>query len=327
MRDINIRDFKLVCGAMSWVSNPSLVAAVSNAKLPEGNGNGRALGVLATGAMKPDELNEAIGQIKQKTSNTYGVNLIGMSPYYDELVEVCANHQVPIIVLAATVPRREKIEQIKATGAKCIGFATSLRIAQDMVKNGIDGIIIEGSEAGGHVGSIATIVLMQEILFHLSNEVPIIVAGGIGSGKMIQHCLKMGASGVQLGTRFVCAVESPMHETAKEFYIKKQAKDTVVVGAIDPVFSVIPVRVIRNKAVDDFYAKQREAIRAMNAGEVDAHGAQMMIESFWSGSLRRGVLEGDLEYGSLMAGQSISFVDSKQTVQEIVETLYNQMVW
>ncbi len=322
---INIRDFKLVCGAMSWVSDPNLVAAISNARLPSDNVSDKALGVLATGAMKPDELDSAIKEIKAKTSNIYAVNLIGMSPYYDQLLSVCADHKVPIVVLAATLPRRERIEQIKEMGAKAIGFATSLRIALDLIKNGIDGIILEGGEAGGHVGSIATTVLIQEILFNIAKDVPVIVAGGIGCGKMIKHCWQMGASGVQLGTRFVCAEESPMHPDTKALYIKKQAKDTVVVGAIDPIFSVIPVRVIKNKAVDDFYQKQREAIKCLNAGEVDAHGAQMMIENFWSGSLRRGVIEGDLEYGSLMAGQSISFVIEQESVQEIIEKLYNQM--
>lgn len=328
---INLRDYKIWCGAMSWISDPNLVAAVSNSNIVKfdnvikSNNNAKALGVLATGSMNEHELEKALKELSQKTDQVYGVNLIGLSPHYDKLLQVCADYKVPIIIVGGAFIRADKIEQIKGIGAKVVGFATSLTIAKMLISNGIDAIIIEGSEAGGHVGSISTSVLVQEILFNLADQVPIIVAGGIGCGKMMQHYIQMGASAVQLGTRFVCANESPMHPKCKDLYIKKQAKDTVVVSAIDPVFSVIPVRVIKNKAVQEFYAKQREAIKLLEAKELDMHGAQMMIENFWSGSLRRGVLEADLEYGSLMAGQSISFVNELESVQEIMDKLLQEM--
>lgn len=312
---VDLSSYKIIGGAMSWISDANLVAALANAG---------ALGVLATGAMTPDELDIAIKDIKSKTTKPFGVNLIGLSPYYNELLEICAKNKVEIIILAAMIPRKEKIEGVKAIGAKVMGFATSLKIANDMIKNGIDALILEGSEAGGHVGSIALSVLIQEILLNISNF-PIFVAGGIGDGRMVRHYMNMGATGCQFGTRFVCATESPMHEKAKEFYIAKQAKDTIVVGALDPVFSVIPVRVLKNNAVKEFFAKQLEAIELMRKNEIDAHRAQMMIEHFWSGSLRRGVIEGDLENGSLMCGQSVSFVTKQQSVQEIMDEIYEQM--
>lgn len=319
MRNINLRDYKIVCGAMSWISDPTLVAAVSNSNIK----GCKALGVLAVGAMQPAELDLALQQVKKQTNEIFAVNLIGMSPYYDQLLNICAQHKVPIIILAATIPRKDKIDEIKKTGALVLGFATSLSIARNMIANGIDGIILEGSEAGGHVGSISTSVLIQEILFDIANDIPTIVAGGIGSPQMIKHYMAMGASGVQLGTRFVCAKESPMHPICKEFYIKKTAKDTTVVGPLDPIFSVIPVRVIRNRAVQEFYNRQRVAIKQLELGEIDEKQAQLMIEHFWSGSLKKGVLEGDIENGSLMAGQSISFVNSIESVQEIIEKLYD----
>ena len=152
---MSIRDYKIVGGAMSWISDANLVAALANAG---------ALGVLATGAMDAPALDKALTEIKAKTVREFAVNLIGISPYYDQLLQVCADHKIKMIIIAATIPRSQKINQVKAIGAQVIAFATSLRIAQDLVKNGVDAIILEGNEAGGHVGMIATSVLVQEIL-------------------------------------------------------------------------------------------------------------------------------------------------------------------
>lgn len=312
---MDLSRYKVVGGAMSWISDANLVSALANSG---------ALGFLATGAMKPDELDTALKEIKSKTSEPFGVNLIGISPYYNELLQICADHKVEIIAIAAMIPRREKIDAVKAIGARVIGFAASLKIATDMIKNGIDALVLEGNEAGGHVGSIALSVLIQEILLNLSG-VPIFVAGGIGDGRMAKFYMNMGATGCQFGTRFVCAHESPMHPKTKEFYISKQAKDTIVVGPLDPAFSVIPVRVLKNSAVQEFFAKQLDAIELMRNGSINATEAQMMIEHFWSGSLKRGVIEGDLERGSLMCGQSVSFVTKCQSVREIIDEIQEQM--
>ncbi len=308
---MDLKNYKIVGGAMSWISDPTLVAAMANAG---------ALGVLATGAMDGPMLDLALKEIKQKTDRDFAVNLIGISPHYNELLKVCSDHKIKAIIIAATIPRRDKISQVKAIGAKVLAFATSLKIAQDLIKNGIDAIILEGNEAGGHVGMISTSILIQDILFNLP-DFPIFVAGGIGTPEMVKHCIAMGATGCQLGTRFVCSKESPMHEKTKQFYISQQARDTVVVGALNPIFSVIPVRVIKNKAVDDFYDRQRQAIKLLENEEISLLDAQMMIEHFWSGSLKRGVIEGDLEYGSLMAGQSISFVKGEEAVREIIDSM------
>jgi enoyl-[acyl-carrier protein] reductase II len=223
------------------------------------------------------------------------------------------------------MPRKEKIDRIKQFGAKVIAFANSVILAQDLINKGIDAIILEGFESGGHVGPISLNVLIQEILFKIAHQIPVIVAGGIGNGNIIKHYFNMGASGVQLGTRFVCAYESPMHAKTKSFYINKKAQDTVVVSSIYPEFSVIPVRVINNKAVEEFYKRQREAVAKLESKEFDIIEAKLYIEHFWSGSLYKGVIEGDLERGSLMAGQSLTFVKKEESVQEIIESLYNKM--
>lgn len=308
---MSLNNYKILGGAMTWVSNPSLTSAIAN----EG-----ALGVLATGSMRACDLDAALKETKEKTKEDFAVNLIAMNPEFDGLVKVCADHKIKYIVLGAALPRKERIESLKSFGAKVIGFASSLKIAQAMIRNGIDALILEGSEAGGHVGPISTQVLVQEILFNIQ-DFPIFIAGGIGCGRMIKHYLDMGATGCQLGSRFVCSKESPMHPRAKAIYISKNAKDTCVVGSIDPMFSVIPVRVIKNKAVEEFYLKQNEALLNFKLGKLSKEEAILSLEKFWAGSLRRGVIEGDVENGSLMAGQSISFVKKEESIKEIINQL------
>lgn len=309
--NFDFSQFKIVGGAMSWVSNPKLVSAISNAG---------GLGLLAAGGMSSTMLDTAIAETKKLTSNIFGVNLIAMHPEFKQMIEICASHGVKIVVLGAAMPRKETIDFVKERGMKVVSFASSLLIANSMIKNGIDALILEGHEAGGHVGPISTQVLVQEILFNIK-DFPVFVAGGIGCGKMIAHYIKLGAVGCQLGTKFVCATESPVHSNVKKCYIAKQARDTVVVSSIDPIFSVIPVRVIRNAAVAAFYQKQKEVFAEFSAGKVSSQEAQLNIERFWSGSLKKGVIEGDLENGSLMAGQSISFVQTEETAAEIIKKL------
>jgi enoyl-[acyl-carrier protein] reductase II len=311
---MKIEDYQIIGGAMTWVSNPNLVAAISN----EG-----ALGILATGSMNAVELDFCISETKKLTNEIFGVNLIMMNPDYDNLIRVCADHKIKVVVLGAAMPRKEKIDDLKSIGAFVFGFASSLKIANAMIKNGIDAIILEGNEAGGHVGPIATQVLVQEILFNIKNF-PIFIAGGIGCGRIIKHYMNMGAAGCQLGSRFVCAYESPMHPQTKKIYISKQAKDTCVVSSIDPVFPVIPVRVIRNNAVNEFYKKQNDLLVKLRCNQITTEDAVLGIEKYWVGSLKRGVIDGDIENGSLMAGQSISFVNKEESVRDIIKNLKDE---
>ena len=188
---------------------------------------------------------------------------------------------------------------------------------------GVDAIVIEGNEAGGHIGPVSTGVLAQEILPHLAG-VPVFVAGGIGRGEAMLAYLEMGASGVQLGTRFVCAHESIAHPRFKRAFISAAARDAVASVQLDPRFPVIPVRALNNPATERFAAVQRRVIDRFTRGELSHKAAQLEIEHFWAGALRRAVIDGDIEAGSLMAGQSVGFVTREQSTAEILEEFVGQ---
>ena len=178
---------------------------------------------------------------------------------------------------------------------------------------------------GGHIGPVSTSILAQEILPELA-ETPIFVAGGIGRGEAIAAYLRMGAAGVQLGTRFVCAEESIAHPNFKRAFIKASARDAQPSVQLDPRFPVIPVRAIRNAATREFAESQREVIVRFYSGELDQKAAQLEIERYWAGALRRAVIEGDVERGSVMAGQSVGMVTCEQPTAEIIGSLVDQAI-
>ena len=200
------------------------------------------------------------------------------------------------------------IDRIKGSGAKLICFAPALALAKKLIRSGVDALVIEGMEAGGHIGPVSTSVLAQEILPPLSAEMPIFVAGGIGHGGLIAGYLEMGAVGVQLGTRFVCAHECIAHPNFKKAFIRASARDAITIVQIDPRLPVIPVRALKNREMESFAAKQREVAELLDEGEVEMAEAQLQIEHYWAGALRRAVIEGDVETGSVMAGQSVGMV-------------------
>jgi enoyl-[acyl-carrier protein] reductase II len=301
-------------GAMTWVSERNLVAAISNAG---------GFGVIASGAMTPELLDAEIAATAALTQRPFGVNLITMHPRLMELIEVCLARRVGHVVLAGGLPTRPAIQRINAAGVKAVCFAPALAFARKLLRMGADAIVIEGSEAGGHVGPVSTSVLAQEILPHI-REAPVFVAGGIARGEAMLAYLEMGASGVQLGTRFVCAAESIAHPRFKQAFIRAGARDAVTSTQLDPRFPVIPVRALANDATKRFLAFQREVIDRVNRGEVTQKDAQLEIEHFWAGALRRAVIDGDIESGSLMAGQSVGMVTCEQTTAEILDDLVAQ---
>ena len=308
-------DLAILCGAMSWVSERHLVSAISNAG---------GFGVIACGAMTPELLDAEIAGTKALTSKPFGVNLITMHPALNDLIAVCGRHQVSHIVLAGGLPPTGSVETIKATGAKLIAFAPTIGMGQRLIRHGVDALIIEGTEAGGHIGPVSTGVLAQEILPHLASQVPVFVAGGIGRGEAIAAYLEMGAAGVQLGTRFVCATESIAHPNFKRAFMRAAARDAIASIQLDPRLPVIPVRALKNAGTEAFTAKQREVAEALDAGAIDMGEAQLRIETYWAGALRRAVIDGDVEHGSVMAGQSVGMVTSEQTAAEIIAELAEQ---
>jgi len=308
-------EVSIICGAMSWVSDRNLVSAVSNAG---------GFGLIACGAMTPELLDTEIAATKKLTDKPFGVNLITMHPQLLELIDICAKHEVGLIVLAGGLPPKGSIEAIKENGAKVICFAPALSLAKKLVRSGVDALIIEGMEAGGHIGPVATSVLAQEILPHLADQLPIFVAGGIARGETIAAYLEMGAAGVQLGTRFVCATESIAHPDFKKAFIRGNARDAITSVQIDPRLPVIPVRALKNAGTEEFTRKQREVAQMLDEGKVDMMAAQLEIEHFWAGALRRAVIDGDVENGSLMAGQSVGMVKKEEPVADIIAELIEQ---
>lgn len=306
--------YAIMGGAMSWVSEHQLVAAMSNAGM---------FGVIANGSMPPALLEKEIIATRKLTDKPFGVNLIIMHPQLDELIEVCKRQQVSHVVLAGGIPSGNHIKAIKEYGGKVIGFAPSAIIGRKLVRLGVDALVIEGMEAGGHTGPVTTSVLAQEVLPQI-HDVPVFIAGGIGRGEAMVSYLEMGASGVQLGTRFVCSTECIAHAKFKELFIRSNARDAVLSVQLDPDFPVIPVRAIANKATDDFMRFQREVIDQHRRGDCDKKEAQLKIEHFWAGALRRAVMDGDIEHGSVMAGQSVGMVSKIQPLQEIVDELVAQ---
>jgi enoyl-[acyl-carrier protein] reductase II len=195
--------------------------------------------------------------------------------------------------------------------------------AKKLLRSGADALVIEGTEAGGHIGPVATSVLAQEIL-PVVHDVPVFVAGGIGRGEALLSFLEMGASGCQLGTRFVCATECIAHPNFKQAFIKAAARDAVPSVQVDPQFPVIPVRALINNATRRFTLFQLDVVARVKAGEIDPKEAQLRIEHFWAGALKRAVIDGDVENGSLMAGQSVGMVTREQPTAGILQELVDQ---
>ncbi|MXV44575.1 2-nitropropane dioxygenase [Saccharibacter sp. 17.LH.SD] len=308
--------YAILGGAMSWVSERNLVSAISNAG---------GFGVIACGAMTPERLREEIVATQAMTKRPFGVNLITMHPQLDELIEVCLAHKVTHIVLAGGVPSGASIRRVRDGGARAIGFAPALALGRRLIKLGIEALVIEGSEAGGHVGPVSLTVLAQEILPHI-RDVPVFVAGGLGRGDAILSYLEQGAAGAQLGTLFAASQESIAHQNFKAAFRRGNARDAVVSVQLDERFPVIPVRGLANAATRHFMEHQTEMLRRFKNGDIEREAAQLEIEHFWAGALRRAVIEGDVENGSLMAGQSVGMVKEIKPVSEIISMLVDQAI-
>ena len=212
--------YAIMGGALTWVSERHLVSAISNAG---------GFGVIASGSMTPELLSAEIEATYKLTDAPFGVNLITLHPRLLELVDVCLDHKVGHVVLAGGLPPAAAITRLKEGGAKVLCFAPAVVIAKKLVRAGADAIVVEGMEAGGHIGPVSTNVLAQEIL-PVIRDVPVFVAGGIGRGQAMLGYLDMGAAGVQLGTRFVCATESIAHPNFKQAFIRAAARDAAANG-------------------------------------------------------------------------------------------------
>ncbi|RLE04943.1 MAG: hypothetical protein DRI99_03135, partial [Candidatus Aminicenantes bacterium] len=231
--------------------------------------------------------------------------------------------QVPYIIFAGSYPRGPEIKLAKESGARVLSFASTETLARRLIDMGIDALILEGSEAGGHVGHVSLIVLLQQVLFQVQ-DVPIFVAGGIASGRLIPYFLLMGAAGVQMGTYFVMTEECEAHPRFKEAFIRARARDAVATPQIGSELRVVAVRALRNKGLDKFAELQIELIQKRRRREISHEEAQYQVENFWVGALRRAVQEGDVDYGSLMAGQSVGLVNQVRPLKAALAHLVKE---
>jgi enoyl-[acyl-carrier protein] reductase II len=300
---------------MTWVSDPKLVAAVSN------NGG---FGCLAGGNTPTEILEKQIEETRQLTDKPFGVNLITIAPAYKAHMAMIARMKLPFVIFAGSFPKSNEIKAAKATGAKVLCFASTLSIARRMIRFGADAIILEGMEAGGHVGHVSLTVLLQQVLFAV-DEVPVFVAGGIATGKMCAHLFMMGAAGVQMGTRFAMAEESCAHPDFKQAFLQANARDAVSTPQYDSRLPVVAVRALRNQGMDNFGQLQLDLLKKLEAGTIRREQAQEEVEKYWMGALRKAVIDGDIAGGSMMAGQSVGLADKIMSVKDIVAELVQDM--
>jgi enoyl-[acyl-carrier protein] reductase II len=241
----------------------------------------------------------------------------------DDLVRVCIEAKVGHVVLAGGIPPGSAVRAVKDGGAKLIAFTPALVLAKRLVRSGADALVIEGSEAGGHIGPVSLTVLAQEILPHI-RDVPVFVAGGIGRGEAILAYLEMGAAGAQLGTRFAAAAESIAQPNFKQAFVRANARDALPSVQLDARFPVIPVRGLANEGTKRFLEHQALTLARFQSGDLTKEAAQLDIEHFWAGALRRAVIDGDVEQGSVMAGQSVGMVTGIQPTADIIAELTAQ---
>jgi enoyl-[acyl-carrier protein] reductase II len=304
-------ELPVMCGAMTWISDPQLVSLVSNLG---------AFGVLAAGNMPPELFAQYVDDTRARTSRPFAGNVITIAPNYLSHLDILCERRVSHIVFAGSIPRASEVQKAKDSGAKVLCFASTGSIAARMIEYGADALILEGSEAGGHIGHVSTVVLLQEILFNFPS-VPIFVAGGIATGKLIAHLVLMGAAGAQMGTRFVVAEECTAHPRFKDVFIRARAREAISTPQYSAKLPVVSVRALNNHAMEHFGELQIELLEQLRQGAVNRQDAQHKVEEYWVGSLRRAAVDGDVEDGSLMAGQSVGLVNRVQPLREILQEL------
>lgn len=293
--------YPIIQGAMSWVANPSLVSAVSNAG---------GLGILACGYASGEIVRELIRETKSLTDKPFGINVLLTSPNVDDVVKVVCEEHIKVVTTGAGSPGRY-MNQFKDAGTVVIPVVASVALARRMVNEGADAIICEGMEAGGHIGKTTTMNLVPQVVDSVS--VPVIAAGGIADGRGVAAAFMLGASAVQLGTRFVVAYESTVHQNFKDAILKAKDIDTVVTGQI----TGHPVRVLRNKLTRQ-YLKVEKDITSDEKPDFNR------LEELGKGALRRAVIDGDKETGSFMSGQSAGLVNKEQSSHEIIQELMHE---
>jgi len=288
--------YPLVQGGMAWVAEANLAAAVSN---------GGGLGIIAAASMPPELLEAQLVKVRELTDKPFGLNIMLMSPTVDQVIELAAKHKVPIVTTGAGSPGKV-IDILKPLGTIIIPVIASVAQAKRVEKQGADAVVAEGMEAGGHIGELTTMVLIPQIVD--SVKIPVIAAGGIADGRGIAAAFALGAEGVQVGTRFICCTESTVHPAYKEAVLNARDRSNVVTGR----FTGHPVRCLKNRLTSKFE-------------ELEKSGATVEeYERLGAGRLRAAVVDGDVDWGSVMAGQSAALVNDIKTAEEIIRTMFQE---
>lgn len=283
--------YPVIQGGMAWIADAELAAAVSNAG---------GLGLIAAMNSNGEQLREQIKKAKTLTDKTFGVNLMLMSPYIDEAVQVVCEEGIKVVTTGAGNPARY-MEQLKAAGVKVICVVASVALAVMVERMGASAVVAEGCESGGHVGDTTTMALVPQVVDAVN--IPVIAAGGIADGRGMAAAFMLGAQAVQIGTRFLTAKECNVHANYKEKVLKAKDRDTIVTGKS----LGHPVRALKNRMTRDFQAK-----------ELDPATTPDELEKMGAGALRRAAIEGDVKTGSCMCGQIAGLVNSEGTCEEII---------
>ena len=286
----------VIQGGMAWVAEHCLAAAVSEAG---------GLGIIGAASAPAQWVREQIRLVKEKTEKPFGVNIMLMSPYADEVAKVVVEEQVPVVTTGAGSPEKY-IKMWKEAGIKVIPVVASVALAKRMERCGADALVAEGTEAGGHIGENTTMVLVPQIADAV--KIPVIAAGGVADGRGMAAAFMLGAQGVQIGTRFVASVEAQVHENYKNYIVKAKDIDSRVTGRS----TGHPVRALRNQMTKLYLEKEQEGVPFEE------------LELLTLGSLRKAVVDGDVVNGSVMAGQSAAMIHDILPCKEIIEKLLAQ---
>ncbi|KGJ50307.1 2-nitropropane dioxygenase [Clostridium sp. NCR] len=292
---LNIK-YPIIQGGMAWVATAELAAGVSNAG---------GLGIIAAGNAPKEVIKEQIKKCRELTDKPFGVNVMLLSPFVEEIIDLIVEERVEVITTGAGNPAKY-IERLKEVNTKIIPVVPTIALAKRMEKHGADAVIVEGTEAGGHIGELTTMVLTPQVVDNVN--IPVIAAGGIADGKGLAAALCLGASGVQIGTRFICSDECIAHENYKNLILKSRDRDAIVTGRS----TGHPVRTLKNKLAKDILNMEKEGANPL---DIDQKGV---------GSLRMAVINGDVDNGSFMAGQIASYINDVKPCKQIIEDIMEE---
>lgn len=287
--------YPIIQGGMAWVATSELAAAVSEAG---------GLGVIAAGGAPADVVRDEIKKARTLTDKPFGVNVMLMSPFADDVMQMLLEEKPAVVITGAGNPGKY-VESLKNAGIKVMPVVASAMLAKRLEKSGVDAIIAEGTEAGGHIGELTTMVLIPQVCDAV--DIPVVAAGGIADARGVVAAFALGADGVQVGTRFICSDECIAHENYKNAVIKAKERDAVVTGRSTGA----PVRALKNKLTREYEKLEKEG------------ADREAIEALGVGGLKRAFLEGDTETGSLMAGQSAAMVKAIEPCAEIIKELFD----